>query len=85
MPTLELIALVVEVVHLRQAGVSRSDIEQHLTRERRLPRHAARRLLTQVDHELQIVTRRGALRLALSAEALQAECVEVLARQPARN
>jgi hypothetical protein len=85
MPTLEFVAMVVQVVHLRQAGVARTAIEEHLQRERRLPRHASRRLIGQVDHELQQVGHNMKLPLAVSAEGLQWDCVEVPPRQPTRN
>ena len=54
-------------------------------KERRLPRHAARRLIGQIDHELQQVGRRLKLPLAVSAEGLQWDCVDMLPRQPTRN
>ncbi|HEY3082069.1 MAG TPA: hypothetical protein VGM69_19455 [Chloroflexota bacterium] len=85
MPTLEFVAMVVQVVHLRQAGVARTAVEEQLMRERRLPRHASRRLIGQVDHELQMIGRRLKLPLALSAEALHWDCVETLPRQPTGN
>ena len=85
MPTLEFVAMVVQVVHLRQAGVARTAIEDQLMKERRLPRHAARRLIGQIDHELQQVGRKLKLPLAVSAEGLQWDCVEMLPRQPTRN
>ena len=85
MPTLEFVAMVVQVVHLRQAGVARTAVEEQLMRERRLPRHATRRLIGQVDHELQTIGRRLKLPLALSVEALQWDCVETLPRQPTGN
>jgi hypothetical protein len=85
LPTLELVAIVVEVVHLRQAGLARPLVESRLVQTRRLPRHAARRLIGQVEQELQTVRRRLALPLAVSAEALLSECVEVRTGQPTRN
>ncbi|HEV8636109.1 MAG TPA: hypothetical protein VG370_17930 [Chloroflexota bacterium] len=85
MPTLEFVAMVVQVVHLRQAGIARTAVEDHLVRELRLPRHATRRLIGQVDHELQLIGRRLKLPLALSAEALRWDCVETPPRQPTGN
>jgi hypothetical protein len=85
LPTLELVAIVVEVVHLRQAGLARPLVEDQLVQTRRLPRHAARRLIGQVEQELQAVRRRLTLPLAVSAEALLSECVEVRTGQPTRN
>jgi hypothetical protein len=85
LPTLELISIVVDVVHLRQAGLARTVVEDQLVQTRRLPRHAARRLIGQVEHELQSVRRRLGLPLALSAESLLADCIEVRPPLPTRN
>ena len=85
LPTLELVAIVVEVVHLRQAGLARTVVEDRVVLGHRLPRHAARRLIGQVEHELQTVRRRLTLPLAVSAEGLQDECVEIRTGQPSRN
>jgi hypothetical protein len=85
LPTLELVAIVVEVVHLRQAGLARTVVETQLVQTRRMPRHAARRLIGQVEQELQTVRRRLTLPLAVSAEALLTECVEIRTGQPTRN
>lgn len=85
MPTLAIVGMVVEIVHLRQAGVARATVEEQIVQAHRLPRHAARRLITQVEHELQSVRRRLSLPLALSADALLCQCVEVLPRQATRN
>ena len=85
MATLELVALVVEVVYLRQAGVQRPTIEEQMVQIHRLPRHAARRLIGQVENELQTVRRRLDLPLALSAEALLLDCVEMTPKQPQGN
>jgi len=85
LPTLELVAIVVEVVQLRQAGLARTTVEDRLVQGRRMPRHAARRLIGQVEQELQTVKRRLGLPLALSAEALQTDCAEVRTGQPSRN
>ena len=85
LPTLELVAIVVEVVHLRQAGLARTLVEGQLVQTRRLPRHAARRLIGQVEQELQTARRRMELPLAVSAEALLTECVELRTGQPSRN
>ena len=85
LPTLELVAIVVEVVHLRQAGLARTIVENQLVQTRRLPRHAARRLISQVEQELQTVRRRLTLPLAVSVESLLTECVEVKTGQPSRN
>jgi hypothetical protein len=84
-PNVDLIAVIVEVVHLRQAGVPRTAVESRLVSERRIPRHAARRLIGEVDHELQAVRRRMALPLALSAEALASECVPTMVRVAGHN
>src|SRR5262249_21085371 len=85
MPTLEFVAMVVQVVHLRQAGVARTAVEEQLMRERRLPRHATRRLIGQVDHELQLIGRRLRLPLALRAGGLHGDGVEPLPRQRTGN
>jgi hypothetical protein len=82
---MELVSIVVEVVHLRQAGLARTVVEDQIVQGRRLPRHAARRLIGQVEHELQTVRRRLALPLAVSAEGLQADCHEIRTGQPSRN
>jgi hypothetical protein len=85
LPTLELVAIVVEVVHLRQAGLARTVVEGQLVQNRRMPRHAARRLIGQVEQELLTARRRMELPLAVSAEALLTECVELRTGQPSRN
>jgi hypothetical protein len=85
LPAVELVSIVVEVVHLRQAGVPRATVENQIVQAHRLPRHAARRLIGQVEHELQTVRRRLTLPLALSAEALLDDCVEVSAKQLSPN
>ena len=85
LPAVELVSIVVEVVHLRQAGVPRATVENQIVQVHRLPRHAARRLIGQVEHELQTVRRRLGLPLALSVEALLAECVEISVKQLSRN
>jgi hypothetical protein len=85
LPAVELVSIVVEVVHLRQAGVARATVENRIVQAHRLPRHAARRLIGQVEHELQAVRRRLTLPLALSAEALLDDCVEIAVRQASRN
>jgi len=85
LPAVELVSIVVEVVHLRQAGVPRATVENQIVQAHRLPRHAARRLIGQVEHELQTVRRRLTLPLALSAEALHDECVEMTVRQLSPN
>lgn len=79
MPTLELIALVIDVVHLRQAGVPRMLIEDHLVQSRHMARPDARLLINQVEHELQDVRHRQVLPLAVSAEALLEDCVKTRA------
>ena len=85
LPTLELVAIVVEVVHLRQAGLARAVVESQLVQTRRMPRYAARRLIGQVEQELQTARHRMTLPLAVSAEALLTDCVELQAGQPSRN
>ena len=85
LPTLELVAIVVEVVHLRQAGLARTVVEGQLVQTRRMPRHAARRLIGQVEQELETARHRMTLPLAVSAEALLTDCVELRAGQPSRN
>ena len=85
MPAVELVSIVVEVVHLRQAGVARATVENQIVQAHRLPRHAARRLIGQVEHELQTVRRRLTLPLALSAEALLDDCVEIAVKQASHN
>jgi hypothetical protein len=77
LPALELVAIAVEIVHLRQAGIPRTVVETQLVQTRRLPRHAARRLVGQVEQELQTINRRMGLPLALSAESLHSDCIEV--------
>jgi hypothetical protein len=76
LPAVELISLVVEVVHLRQAGVLRATVENQIVQTYRLPRHSARRLIGQVEHELVDARRKMGLPLALSAESLLDDCVE---------
>lgn len=85
MPNIEVVALVVEIVHLRQAGVSRLAVEDQVVRGSRLQRHAARRLIGQVDQALHTVRHRLGLPLALSAEALIFDCVEVSGGQLSHN
>lgn len=82
LPGVELVCIVVEVVHLRQAGVPRATVENQVVQTHRLPRHAARRLVGQVEHELQTVRRRESLPLALSAESLFDECSEFMVTPP---
>lgn len=84
-PTLELVSLVIDVVYLRQAGIARTQVEDRLVQERQIPRHAARRLIGQVEHELQGVRHRMSLPLALSAEALLCDCVVTQSRPVPRN
>jgi hypothetical protein len=81
----ELVPLVVEVVHLRQAGVARSTIEDQVARERRIGRGALRRILGQVDEHLREIRYRMSLPLALSVEALRLDCVETAPRRPTAN
>jgi hypothetical protein len=84
-PTTEIVSLVVDIVHLRQAGVPRPSIEYVLVEERGVARSAARRLIGHVDHELQVARRRMGLKLALTAESLRDECIELRLGQPSPN
>ncbi len=73
----EFISLVVDIVHLRQAGLGRVVIEDRLMQDRKLPRQLVRRLVVQVERELQIAKRKMELPLAISAEGLMGDCVEI--------
>lgn len=80
-----LIGSVIEIVHLRQAGVPRASVEDHLVNDARLSRPEARRLVSHVEAHLRTVHRRMSLPLALSAEALALHCIEIAPKQPAKN
>jgi hypothetical protein len=85
LPAIDLVSIIVEVVHLRQASVPRALVENQIVQTHHIPRHAARRLIGQVEQELQTIRRRLSLPLALSAEALIDQCVQVSARTTSHN
>lgn len=73
----ELVGITVEIVYMREARVPRAIVENQIVAGYRIPRHHARRLIGQVEHELQTVRRKEGLPLALSAEALLDDCFEL--------
>ncbi|MBM4417189.1 MAG: hypothetical protein FJ033_02570 [Chloroflexi bacterium] len=79
-----LIRTVVDIVHLRQAGVTAPAIERHLA-DACFSEGMVRRILSHVDERLATIEHRMALRLALSAETLLQDCAEVAPRVPGRN